>query len=276
MVNHKLLSTILIVAAAGAQAVFAADVYKLDKRQDDMENDNNLPVGSPASGEPHQVYEWFNRTGLAGFEMARLGPNATARAKLETLGRYRPGKFQAALQSCLDDFADETQFCITRYGHSTEPDRDGTTFTAPQGSTAILCCKEGYTAYLFNYRNRGDENPDVRINCYNAALIANETLSSLLNPEAMKPVFQGSIEPVVQIGDNSSSTHMARSYWSEDKTWGIDIYYLEGGTSSNSTNDTSDACPSESPYTWVTRGKWADLEKPVEEDPEPVEPEPML
>ncbi|KAF3148085.1 hypothetical protein TWF569_005824 [Orbilia oligospora] len=234
MVKYKHLSTIFTAVVASLQAVVAADVSKFDKRQDSLDD------GSPDTGDlpgfsdpvaPHQVYEWYNRTGLAGFGMARLGPNATAK-------------------------------------ESTDPNPDEEVSSAPQGSTAILCCKEGYTTYLFNYRDRSAEHPDVRINCYHAALIANETLSSLLNQDTMGPVFQGSVEPIVQIGDNSSSTFMTRSYWSEDKSWGIDIYYLEGGGSSNSTNDTSDACPIETPYTWVTRGKWADLDKPVEENPE--------
>ncbi|KAF3210215.1 hypothetical protein TWF106_010748 [Orbilia oligospora] len=269
MVKYKHLPTIFTAVAASLQAVIAADVSKFDKRQDSLNDDSPDTGDLPGFSEPlapHQVYEWYNRTGLAGFGMARLGPNATAKERLETLGPYKPGRFQAALQSCLDDFVDESQYCITRYGHSTDPNPDEEVSSAPQGSTAILCCKEGYTAYLFNYRDRNAENPDVRINCYHAALIANETLSSLLNQDTMAPVFQGSVEPIVQIGDNSSSTYMARSYWSEDKSWGIDIYYLEGGGSSNSTNDTSDACPIETPYTWVTRGKWADLDKPVEEN----------
>ncbi|EGX48573.1 hypothetical protein AOL_s00080g202 [Orbilia oligospora ATCC 24927] len=272
MVKYKHLPTIFTAVVASLQGVVAAGVPKFDKRQDSLDDDGDLPgFSDPVPVAPHQVYEWYNRTGLAGFGMARLGPNATAQERLETLGPYKPGRFQAALQSCLDDFVDESQYCITRYGHSTDPNPNEEVSSAPQGSTAILCCKEGYTAYLFNYRNRNAENPDVRINCYHAALIANETLSSLLNQDTMGPVFQGSVEPVVQIGDNSSSTFMARSYWSEDKSWGIDIYYLEGGGSSNSTNDTSDACPIETPYTWVTRGKWADLDKPEENPEDPPE-----
>ncbi|RVD87082.1 uncharacterized protein DFL_005329 [Arthrobotrys flagrans] len=268
MVKYKILSTILIVAAASAQAVLAADVSGFERRQSSMDD-----MGDMGDNENrfHQVYEWFDRTGLAGFAPARLSPNATAVEKPGAVGPYKPGAFQAALQSCLDDFVDETQFCITRFGHATEPNPDDKIFRASQGSSAILCCKGGYAAYLFNYRRWGDENHDVRINCYNAALIANETLSSLLNKDTMNPVFQGPEKPIVQIGDNSSSTHMARSYWSEDKSWGIDIYYLEGGTGSNSisgtTNEIYDACPSESPYTWVERGKWADLDKPVEKNP---------
>ncbi|KAF3212883.1 hypothetical protein TWF191_010361 [Orbilia oligospora] len=212
MVKYKHLPTIFTAVAASLQAVVAADVSKFDKRQDSLNDDSPDTGDLPGFSEPlapHQVYEWYNRTGLAGFGMARLGPNATAKERLETLGPYKPGRFQAALQSCLDDFVDESQYCITRYGHSTDPNPDEEVSSAPQGS---------------------------------------------------------SVEPIVQIGDNSSSTYMARSYWSEDKSWGIDIYYLEGGGSSNSTNDTSDACPIETPYTWVTRGKWADLDKPVEEN----------
>ncbi|KAK6344648.1 hypothetical protein TWF718_006606 [Orbilia javanica] len=269
MVKSKLISTILVMTVTSAHVVLAGGTSSLDRRQDPpaREEDNR----DKQDTGPHQVYEWFNQTALAGFEMPKTPKaiNGTMRQN-ETdrgtpTGKYVPGGFQAALQSCLDDFVDESQFCITKYGHATEAAKD-----APRGSTAIFCCKGGYAAYLFNYRSSDEENPDVRINCYNAALIANETLSSLLNQDTMPPIFQGAEQPIVQAGDNSSSTHMARSYWSEDKTWGVDIYYHQNGPGSNATDD---ACPSESPYTWVERGKWADLEETVEGDPaDPVTP----
>ncbi|KAK6496956.1 hypothetical protein TWF481_001936 [Arthrobotrys musiformis] len=263
MVKYKLLSTALLIAATGTQAVIGSDTPRFERRQFETDENMSMPDDQPMG---HQVYEWYNQTDLAGFMPKSGGSSNMTQVEMSDLGAYKPGPFQDALQSCLDEFEDESQYCITRFGHKVDISPNATlpTETARklQGSTAILCCKGGYTMYLFNYRTWGEENHDVRINCWNAALIANETLSSLLNPSTMKPEFMSPVQPQRDNGGNATTTMMARSYWSEDKTWGLDVYYRS-----------DKQCTAESRYTWVEKGKWADLEpsKDPEEDPVPTD-----
>ncbi|KAK6522968.1 hypothetical protein TWF281_002395 [Arthrobotrys megalospora] len=261
MVKYKTLSAILIAAAASVQVTLALDITRLKARQDSETvdpnnnqgpNDNQSPgpaVNDRTSG-PHQVYLFYNQTALVGFTPERLG-NGTGES-LENLGAYKPGKFQEVLGKCLQQHVDQSQFCITKYAHSVEydiaADPDGKNDPGNK-SSAVLCCEDGYALYLLNRRPRDDPNPDVRINCYNSMLIANESLSALLDIYKWKPVLNPSEGPLKEPNSTVTTTLLTYSYWSEDRTWGISTYYRSDNT-----------CPIEDRYTWVIKGNWTDVD----------------
>ncbi|KAK6340074.1 hypothetical protein TWF730_001847 [Orbilia blumenaviensis] len=250
---------------ASIQTALALDVKRLAARQDSgvqesetSTNDNTARNDWIVTG--YQVYQFFNQPVLAGFSPAPLN-NSTEKGSLDNLGTYTPGKLQAALQSCIDGYADHTQFCITRFAHTIDlaPDTvlSDEKAAAYRGSSAILCCRDGYSVYLTNDRTWNHPAHDVRINCWDAARIANETLTALIEPEKMRLQFSNSTTPLTDGGNSTDTTNLiARSYWSDDVSWGVSIYHRSDKT-----------CLTDDHYNWVGRGKWADLDNPPANKP---------
>ncbi|EWC43652.1 hypothetical protein DRE_01539 [Drechslerella stenobrocha 248] len=181
------------------------------------------PASRPSRPTPSQIHMYYNQPKLVGLlegTFADTYPYRTNDTRShKPVIRYKPNGFQKMLTNCLEMYKDGKDFCTTYFRHN---GKNETNLDKPY-SEATLCCLNGYAAKLWNMRkNDGDLPRDVRIYCKDAMLLANSTLTALLDEGRMDVWFR---QHQMYKGD----TLLTSAHWSKDLTWGVSTVHMGKG-----------------------------------------------
>ncbi|KAF3925803.1 hypothetical protein ABW20_dc0102098 [Dactylellina cionopaga] len=128
------------------------------------------------------------------------------------------GRVWQMVQAGLTEFNNTRRYCTTWFQHDEKEDVDNY-------SQSSIWCKDSYSVELWNAHKATDSLParNVRVFCYDAMLIAEDTLQSVHERTAtvlMDPADAGRYE---------GQRWITGSNWSEDMSWGVDITYHKNG-----------------------------------------------
>ncbi|KAF3936182.1 hypothetical protein ABW19_dt0202855 [Dactylella cylindrospora] len=159
-----------------------------------------LPSENMAPVEPFQVYRYYSKN---------IAKNETD----EAFDKLKP-----MIATELEKYKPRTTYCTTRSNHNgTDPNNES-------GSQAIISCADGYQVILYNLRGVGSNSLnlplDVRIFCFDALLIADETLQAA---EGERAIYG----PLVST-EKSERQVLGQSFWYGDVSWGILLVKADG------------------------------------------------
>ncbi|KAJ6264932.1 hypothetical protein Dda_1085 [Drechslerella dactyloides] len=174
------------------------------------------PTAVPTSDTPFQVYENVDALELYPQNHEEEGNSTRGREQLQKFA-----DFQFVIGSLAVYTPDEKkQYCTTRYYHASNGVKPSD--AAPdskQYSRASVLCFWKYSVDLWNRRQETDAERDIRLGCDEVMSIAWNSLEAVQN---RKSVLRKDFAADEQ-------RFLTSSYWSEGKSWGVDITYWDDG-----------------------------------------------